>query len=209
MYRIKKSTSNGKKSRQCPNCGLEHSSRTRESCTVHKSKCRNCQKLNHWARVCCTNHSSSRDRSKNRGNSSSNQCRTRGRQGRGRSSDAGHRENSTVDLNEQFELITFKPIEVDAFDPPSGDNTKDEVFVKVNIDLHTKSNRPSSLEEKLDTRAQSNLLSLRLYHHIFPQNLTVDGLPKCGAWYQAYTKWNLQDHMLILRLKSGHYLLRY
>ena len=124
-------------------------------------------------------------------------------------SDAGHRDNSTVDLNEQFELITFKSIEVDAFDPPSGDNTKGEVFVEVNIDLHTKSNRPSSLEAKLDTRAQTNLLSLRLHHHIFPQNLTVDGLPKCGAWCQAYTKWNLQDHMLILRLKSGHYFVCY
>ena len=106
-------------------------------------------------------------------------------------------------LNEQFESIAFAMLLI------LQNDKKDEVFVKVNIDLHTKSNRPSSLEEKLDTRAQTNLLSLRLYRHIFPQNLTVDGRPKCGAWYQAYTKWNLQDHMLILRLKSGHYLLRY
>lgn len=59
---------------------------------------------------------------------------------------------------------------------------KDEVFGKVNIDLHTKSNQPSSLKAKLDTRAQKNLLSLRLYCRIFPQNLTVDGLPKCATW---------------------------
>lgn len=44
-----------------------------------------------------------------------------------------------VDLNEQFESIAFKSIEADAFDPPKRNDKKDEVFVKVNMDLHTKS----------------------------------------------------------------------
>ena len=43
------------------------------------------------------------------------------------------------DLNEQFESIAFKSIEADAFDPPKRNDKKDEVFVKVNMDPHTKS----------------------------------------------------------------------
>ena len=44
-----------------------------------------------------------------------------------------------VDLNGQFESIAFKSIEADAFDPPKRNDKKDEVFVKVNMDPHTKS----------------------------------------------------------------------
>ena len=65
--------------------------------------------------------------------------KNRDRQGWGRSLDAGHRDKLAVDLNEQFESIAFKSIEADVFDPPKQNNKKDEVFVKVNMDLHTKS----------------------------------------------------------------------
>lgn len=59
----------GNKSRHFPNCGLEHSSRTRES---HLSpECLNCQKPSHWARVCHSNQEGVRGRSKNRGSSRS------------------------------------------------------------------------------------------------------------------------------------------
>lgn len=60
-------------------------------------------------------------------------------------------------------------------------NTKHEVFVEVNIDLHTESNQRAALIAKLDTGAQGTLLPLILYimyHPMFPQNLAVGGLPK-------------------------------
>lgn len=74
------------------------------------------------------------------GNSRSrHRSKSRDLQGWGRSLDAGHWDKSAVDLNEQVESIAFKSIEADAFDPPKRNNKKDEVFVKVNMDLHSKS----------------------------------------------------------------------
>ena len=74
------------------------------------------------------------------GNSRSrHRSRSRDLQGWGRSLDAGHRDKLAVDLNEQFESIAFKSIEAGAFDPPKRNDKKDEVFFKVNMDLHTKS----------------------------------------------------------------------
>ena len=43
---------NDKKAKKCPNCGLEHSSQPRSKCPAYGSVCTNCQKENHWARVC-------------------------------------------------------------------------------------------------------------------------------------------------------------
>ena len=74
------------------------------------------------------------------GNSTSrHRSKSRDLQGWGRSLDAGHRDKRAVDLNEQFESIAFKSIEADAIDPSKRNNEKDEVFVNVNMDLHTKS----------------------------------------------------------------------
>ena len=60
-------------------------------------------------------------------------------------------------------------------------NIKHEVFVEVNINLHTESNQRAALIAKLDTGTQGTLLLIILYimyHPMFPQNLAVGGLPK-------------------------------
>ena len=120
----------GNKSTHCPNCGFEHSSRTREShlcIDLSVLTARNqatglgyvIQTRKVWGEDLKTGISRSGIWSRRRW------C-----QGRGRSS-------STVYLNEQFESITFESIEVYAFVPPSRDNMRDEVFVKVNIEKAT------------------------------------------------------------------------
>jgi len=40
------------KSKKCPNCGLDHPLQPRKKCPAYGSVCLNCQKENHWARVC-------------------------------------------------------------------------------------------------------------------------------------------------------------
>ena len=45
---------------------------------------------------------------------------------------------------------------------------------------HSISNRPT-LKTKLDIWARGNILPLRLYRHMFPQNLTSEGFPKPGT----------------------------
>ena len=85
---------------------------------------------------------------------------------------------------------TFESIEICAFVPPSRDNMRDEVFVKVNIEKAT--NHLHFNKAKLGTGAKGNLFPLRLYCHMFPQSLMVDGLPKCGA--PAYSPTILSAH---------------
>ena len=52
----------------------------------------------------------------------------------------------------------------------------DEAFVTMNVDLHN-SSCPTAVKVKLDPRAKGNLLPLRLYHSMYPQNLTPEGFP--------------------------------
>ena len=71
-------------------------------------------------------------------------------------------------------------------------NMKHEVFVEVNINLHTESNQRAALIAKLDTGAQGTLLLIILYimyHPMFPQNLAVGGLPKWELSIQTFSLW--------------------
>ena len=80
--------------------------------------------------------------------------------------------------SDQFETITFESITVDVIGPHA--QPANEVFVTVNIDLHSISSHPAALEAKLDTGAQGNILHLRLYRWMYPENLTPEGFPKPG-----------------------------
>ena len=58
----------------------------------------------------------------------------------------------------------------------------------VNVDLHSISSRPAALKAKLDTEAQGNILPLRLYRRIYPENLTPEGFPKPGVLEHSPTE---------------------
>ena len=51
----------------------------------------------------------------------------------------------------------------------------------VNVDLQNISSHPVALKAKLDTGAQGNILPLRLYPRMYPENLTPEGFPKPGV----------------------------
>ena len=59
-----------------------------------------------------------------------------------------------------------------------------QVFVTVNVDLHSISSHPAAHKAKLDTGAQGNIhnvLPLRLYRRMYPENLSLEGFPKPGV----------------------------
>ena len=57
------------KAKKCPNCGLDHPLQPRKKCPAYGSVCLNCQKENHWARVCRSrNQGGTRGRQRNREN---------------------------------------------------------------------------------------------------------------------------------------------
>ena len=74
---------------------------------------------------------------------------------------------------------------MNAIEPRAGHT--DEVFVTVSIDLDSTSKRQTALKAKLDTGAQGNVLPLRLYRRMYPQNITPEGFPKPGVLEQSQT----------------------
>ena len=40
------------RTKKCPDCGLNHRLQPRKKCFAYGSVCLNCQKENHWTRVC-------------------------------------------------------------------------------------------------------------------------------------------------------------
>ena len=57
------------KGKKCPNCGLDHPLQPRKKCPAYGSVCLNCQKENHWVRVCRSrNQGGTRGRQRNREN---------------------------------------------------------------------------------------------------------------------------------------------
>lgn len=59
-------------------------------------------------------------------------------------------------LSDQFETITFESITVYFIGPQA--EPANEVFVTINVDLHSISSRPTALKAKLDTGAHGNIL---------------------------------------------------
>lgn len=106
-------------------------------------------------------------RQRNRGNPASHPCSKSIEQcNRQRSTSRRSRDEDERGLRNQFEIITFESITVDAivsYAPPT-----DEAFVTMNVDLHN-SSCPTALKAKLKTGTQGNRLPLRLYHHMYPQ----------------------------------------
>ena len=138
----------------------------------------NCQKENHWARVCRSRaQGGTRDKQKNRENPRSRlYSRSKDRRSRQRSTSRKCRDGDKRELSDQFETITFESIAVDVIGPQT--QPTNEVFVTVNIGLHSISSRRTALKAKLDTGAQGNILPLRLYRQMYPENLSPEGFPK-------------------------------
>ena len=97
-----------------------------------------------------------------------------------RNTERGSKEKTTndkdrlyKDINDQFEAITFESISVNAVRP-----TQNEVFVTLKVDLNRNDNCLTTLKAKLDTGAQGNILPIRLYRQMYPQNVASSGLPE-------------------------------
>ena len=57
----------------------------------------------------------------------------------------------------------------------------------VNIDVQSNGQHHTALKAKLDTGAQANILPIRIYRRMYPQNLKADGFPKLGTLNRAHT----------------------
>ncbi|XP_070198635.1 uncharacterized protein [Littorina saxatilis] len=157
-----------KDSRACGNCGGKHPHR---QCPAYGTKCSKCLRPNHWQKVCCSSTSGSTDRS---GQSLGNQQKSRGR----RRSRPGHQQGGRKHINVVQDLsdADIASLDFSSIEQNNGDN-RDELYASLDI----KYTLPASLKVKVDTGAQGNILPLRIYRRMFPEQLNLEGFPAAGA----------------------------
>ncbi|XP_048257540.1 uncharacterized protein K02A2.6-like [Haliotis rufescens] len=194
-----------RKEQPCKYCGRQHPP---NRCPAYGSECENCGIRNHWKVMCrrnATQHTPYRGRA--RGNSRGRgrgQPHTR-RPHRGRSrSRQGQRSvnsmtgNDDLDFETAFETLTFESLSIDAI--LNDRDTRDEVFVTLNISLEDRPQQAATLKAKVDTGAQGNLLPLRIYQRMYPNTLDSNGKPNANSTKQSST---------ILRAYNGTRIAQY
>ena len=181
--------------KKCPNCGGQHPEKPRSKCPAFGTDCNKCGKSNHWAKACRSKSFSDSRASRSKGppKSESREETPWSQRGRPSSAQGKHQRihlmssGNARDLSEHFETITFETIAINSMQSEAQHASRDEIFVTINVDLKPRNGQRTALKAKLDTGAQGNILPVRIYRNMFPENLTADGLPKPGALHQANT----------------------
>lgn len=83
--------------------------------------------------------------------------------------------------------LQFRSITVESLQSQKQQTTRDEVFIMVNTDPRSNSQHHTTLEAKLDPGAQGNILPIRIYCRVYPQNQKADGFPKPRTLNRAHT----------------------
>lgn len=149
--------------------GGEHLFKAKGNYPAYGTECKSCGKANHWARVCRSKQRREpRYPSRRRGNRGRSYSRSKDQRDRGKSPSRDSKE-----ISDQFEEITFESITVNASKP-----TQNDVFVSAKNNLERNDNRSTV----------GNILPLRLYRRMYPQNLTSIGFPKPGALENSTTE---------------------
>ena len=159
----------------CKFCGSGNF-HTRDKCPAREDSCNKCRKIGHWGKVCLSTkeyttdtpqrgaHGVSRGRSRGRG-------QRNGRSQRGRAPQRGIHEMSDQPVEqvaESFEQITFNAVTGSNFR-----NKRSEAYATVAI----KYKKAAKLRGKVDTGAQGNVLPLRTFRQMFPNQLDRNGTP--------------------------------
>ena len=141
----------------CDNCGRQHSKS--DTCPAKGQTCNYCKKKGHYIQVC---------------------------RRRARSQQKIHDiQNTSPSLEEDFETLSFESICIGNIDQGNHAVHKDEVFATVNIKITGREKDKTTLKAKVDTGAQGNVLPLRIYQKMYPQNIDVNGKPKQGTLNQS------------------------
>ncbi|KAL8607946.1 hypothetical protein ACOMHN_005501 [Nucella lapillus] len=175
----------------CGNCGGTHAPR---QCPALGTTCSGCGKPNHWKRVC---------------RSTANGQRHAGFTGRQQFSRGGHRNGyghqqgaqrfrgnvHEISQSDELNLETLVFDSISKHQQSATDN-RDELYAHLDMQYH----QPASLKVKVDTGAQGNILPLRIFRQMFPEELDKNGFPKSGSTkprptvLQAYNGTPIQQH---------------
>jgi hypothetical protein len=87
-------------------------------------------------------------------------------------------------MNEEMEQLRFETININV-DGASLEDERDEIFVDIDIKLKGKT---AKFKAKVDTGAQGNIIPLRIYKQMYPENINEQGTPNKEALTQTKTK---------------------
>ena len=83
-----------------------------------------------------------------------------------------------------FEPLSFESIYLESLNQENSAD-KQEVYATVSVEISRKGNAKTTLNAKIDTGAQGNVLPLRISRQMFPRNINEQGLPKPGALHPS------------------------
>lgn len=183
---------------RCSFCGLKHPPR---KCPAYGTKCRNCDRVNHWEK-CCKQKKVEKKVMQPGTGKSSQQPRAKPnysdqrRRGKPRSKTfhemteefPSHQEDSQEELETlSFESISINELATEAF---------------ATVDIMMKPATPATLKAKIDTGAQGNILPIRIFRKMYPDQIDVSGLPKKGALRPSVTVIKAYGQSIIPNLGS-------
>ena len=197
---------------QCSYCGGKP--HPRDQCPAKEDTCHGCGKQGHWSKVCrTTSHpgnpgTRSQPRSRGRDKTPSSRGRYRhydNKQQAPRQNKQGHgiHEFSGIqDVSDDFESLTFDTVDTK--------NNRTEAYAQVTTRINHKN---ATLKGKADTGAQGNVLPLRTYRNMFPNNLDKNQLPlgtkKSNVKLTAYNGTRIRQHGVITlpcRYRDGKWI---
>lgn len=168
----------------CGNCGTKHAPR---KCPAYNTKCGACGKMNHWKKCCRSAKTSSqggRDSPQRGGGKQKGGFQQRRRS----STPHHHRRHDNINAENESDSdynddnIVFEPINFSTVD-----NNDERTEVYANLSIKLNKSPPAKLKVKVDTGAQGNIIPLRIFRRMYPQQLDEDGYPKPGSTQQRRT----------------------
>ena len=153
-------------SNKCLKCGKRHAFHC-EACPAFGSKCNKCGKANHWASLCLSNGTKSKQRPRSQSREhkkTKSHYQPQYRRKPYVKTDAVY---NNKEAEEQMESLTFHCINM---------TQRDEAFVLISIKLPNR-NGIHKLRLKIDIGAQGNTLPVFTFRRMFPEKLDADGFP--------------------------------
>ena len=86
-------------------------------------------------------------------------------------------QDTVTSFEENFETLAFEPICTGNINQEIKAH-KEKVFPTVNVNIAGRGKEETALKAKIDTGAQGNVLPLRTYHNMYPQNINANGKPR-------------------------------
>ncbi len=169
IRRQKKETPHSSK-KPCKRCGGIHPNK-REACPAFGEKCKKCGKKNHWAQVCLAASSEQKHEKE--------VPKSYGKPGNWQHKQTYRRpfrtkvHTVTQDEDEdcyQMDELTLDTVTISSVDPSTKE--ADEIFTTLRIPLTRKI---INLRIKVDSGAGGNILPLRIYSQMFPENIDTSG----------------------------------